>query len=113
MTDVYSPVLAASLAFVVGTLLCLISGRVSRSSHLRRLSVVGASLSLAGMALALTSHVVLGHPAGGESGLGPIAFAAEHPLAVGVALATVGLFVVSLGEARAAGSRAGPPERDG
>ena len=96
MTDVYSPVLAASLAFVVGTVLCLVSERVSRSSHLRRLSVVGACLSLASVVLALASHVALGHAPGTDTALAPAAFVAEHPMAVVVLLSAGALLVFSL-----------------
>ncbi len=93
MVDVYSPVLGAALAMVVGTIVCAISARVSHSEHLLRLVRVGAVLTLVALALAVTSHVRIGHTPGTETALGLFGFVAEHPMVALLALPAVAFLV--------------------
>ncbi len=93
MADVYSPVLGAAMAMVVGTTVCAIAARVSRSEHLLRLVQVGAVLTLVALTIAIVSHVRIGHTPGTETALGPFGFIAEHPMVAVLALAAVAFLV--------------------
>ena len=95
MTDVYSPVLAAGLAFIVGTALCLLSSRVSHSAHLRRLAQIGAVLSLITLLVGVWSHVAIGHRPGSDRALAPIQFLLEHPMAAVASVAAIVLLLAS------------------
>ena len=90
--DVYSPVLGAALAVLVGTLVCCVSARVSRSRHLLLLGQVGAAVTFIALSIAVISHVKLGHTPGTETALGPAGFIAEHPLVAAVTVAAAVLF---------------------
>ena len=89
MSDVYSPLLGAALAFFVGSLVCLISARVSRSAHLFRLARIAMLLTLLALAIAVVSHVRIGHTPGTDAALGPAGFVAEHPLVPALTIATL------------------------
>jgi hypothetical protein len=91
VVDVYSPVLGTALAMLVGSVICLLSARVSRSAHLRGLAAIGSLLTLAALAVAVASHVRLGHTPRTESALGPAGFVAAHPMVVVVGAAALGL----------------------
>lgn len=99
MADVYSPALAASLAFLVGAVLCLISGSVSGSAHLLRLVRVGIGLATLFLAAAVWSHIAIGHSPGSPRALGPIGFVIEHPAILGV-LAGAGALILWLRRGR-------------
>ncbi len=93
MADIYSPVLGAALAMVVGTVVCAISARVSRSEHLLRLVRVGAILILVALAIAVVSHVRNGHAPGTDTALGPFGFIGAHPMVAVLALAALAFLV--------------------
>ena len=93
MADIYSPVLAAALAMVVGTVVCAISARVSRSEHLLRLVRVGAILTLLALVIAVVSHVRNGHIPGTGTALGPFGFIGAHPMVAILALAALAFLI--------------------
>ena len=93
MSDIYSPVLGAALALVVGTVVCAVSARLSNSVHLQRLVAVGSALTFIALAIAVVSHVRIGHTPGTEDALGPLGFVLAHPMVAALAVAALAFLV--------------------
>jgi len=98
--DVYSPTLAATMALLVGTVVCMISARISSSTHLTRLAYIGIGLAFFALGLSVTSHVALGHGPGTPEALGVIGFIANHPIVPVLLLATLALLFLLRRSAR-------------